>query len=86
LPQIQRLLETAQVEGLCQRHPRAAVVDALRATLAEARVQLRRGAGPPPDLDELVTRAADTLAAGACPALRHVINALAHRLNAANAP
>lgn len=75
MPQIQRLLETVEVEGLCRRHPRAAVVDALRATLADARLQLRRDAGPPPDLDELVTRAADTLAAEARPVLRRVINA-----------
>jgi len=74
LPQVQRLLETDEAERLCARFSRAAVVEALRATLEEARAALRV-AGPTPDATVLLQAAGLRLAAGRRPDLRRVINA-----------
>ncbi|MBV8681382.1 MAG: L-seryl-tRNA(Sec) selenium transferase [Caulobacteraceae bacterium] len=74
LPQVQKLLETPEVQALLKAHPHAAVVEALRAALGAARADLRSGAEPP-DAQTLARRAGDALAEGARPYLGRVINA-----------
>ena len=75
LPQIQRLMETAEAERLCARFSRTALVEALRATLDEAREALRADAAPALDAAALVDAAGLRLAKARRPALRRVINA-----------
>lgn len=73
LPSIDRLLSIPEGQDLTRRHGRAAVTDALRAALEEARQAVHRG-GTAPDGPAIASRAAETLEAWAESALRPVLN------------
>jgi L-seryl-tRNA(Ser) seleniumtransferase len=75
LPQVQRLLETQAAEALAARHGRAALVEALRGVLGEARRTVADGAGDAPDQAEILRRAAARLDDAGTAHLRRVINA-----------
>ena len=74
LPPMQRLLEQPEALRLAGLFSRAAVTEALRRVLTEARAALLAPDGPPepPNAAALLRRAADALGA---PGLRRVINA-----------
>ena len=73
LPSVDRLLSGVEGQALVARHGRAAVTDALRAALEDAREAVRRG-GAAPDGAAIASRAAEALEAGAQSALRPVLN------------
>ena len=73
LPSVDRLLSGVEGQALVARHGRAAVTDALRAALENAREAVRRG-GAAPDGAAIASRAAEALEAGAQSALRPVLN------------
>jgi L-seryl-tRNA(Ser) seleniumtransferase len=76
LPPMQRLLETAETESLCAAFGRAAVVAALRATLADIRERLIAGRlDEAPDAAALIADAAMWLALRSQRGLRRCINA-----------
>lgn len=75
LPQIQRLIETAERAGAARDVPRAWLVEALRRVLDGARAELKGGAAETPSPAELLRRAEAALAAAERPTLRRVINA-----------
>src|SRR5271165_7036224 len=75
LPQVQRLLETAEAAAVLARLPRPAVVDALRAALDAARADLRAGIGSPPSPASIVACAEQMLASAESPGLLRVLNA-----------
>ncbi|MGQ9365757.1 L-seryl-tRNA(Sec) selenium transferase [Azospirillum sp. A39] len=74
LPQVQRLLETADAGALVAAHGHRAVAAALRAELEDARAAIRAGAGAPAPA-ALLAAARARLAASRRPALRPAINA-----------
>ena len=73
LPSVDRLLSGVEGQALVARHGRAAVTDALRAALENAREAVRRG-GAAPDGAAIASRAAEALEAGAQSALRPALN------------
>ena len=73
LPSVDRLLSGVEGQALVARHGRAAVTDALRAALENAREAVRRG-GAAPDGAAIASRAAEALEAGAQSALPPVLN------------
>ena len=73
LPSVDRLLSGVEGQALVARHGRAAVTDALRAALENAREAVRRG-GAAPDGAASASRAAEALEAGAQSALPPVLN------------
>ncbi len=75
LPQVQRLLEAAEAQGLLARVPRPALTAALRAVLEQARAQHRSGEEALPAAPLLLARAEALLRADQAPVLRRVINA-----------
>ena len=60
LPSVDRLLSGVEGQALVARHGRAAVTDALRAALEDAREAVRRG-GAAPDGAAIASRAAQAL-------------------------
>jgi len=74
LPQIQRLIETAERAGAARDVPRASLVAALRRALDGARTELK-GAAEAPSPAEILRRAEAALEAAERPVLRRVINA-----------
>ncbi len=70
LPSVDRLLQSSAARALLTAYPRELIVDALRATLAEA-----RSGNASADVDVLVARAEARLAEILQPSLRPVINA-----------
>ncbi len=79
LPSVEKLLGHEQLAAACRDLPRVVVVDAVRATLAEARERLRRakraGQESAPDDTTLAALAAARARLDALPALRRVLNA-----------
>jgi L-seryl-tRNA(Ser) seleniumtransferase len=77
IPAIDRLLETARLDGLGADHPPARLTEALRAVVAEAREAVGEGRWPwdPADPAPYLQRARDWLTADATASLRPVINA-----------
>jgi L-seryl-tRNA(Ser) seleniumtransferase len=76
LPSVDRLLATEPLAAASRELPRALVVEAARATLAEARAALKRSRnGATPDANALATRAAERARSASRPALRRVLNA-----------
>jgi L-seryl-tRNA(Ser) seleniumtransferase len=76
LPQVQRLLETPVANSLCTEFGRTAVISALRATLAELREQISAGSlSDVPDIQTMLTRSSEKLAARRQRGLRRTINA-----------
>jgi L-seryl-tRNA(Ser) seleniumtransferase len=75
LPQVQRLLEIAEAQGLGAAHGRAALTGALRARLAELRMELARGTGAAPPAEAIVAQVAEALEQAGQGHLRRVINA-----------
>ena len=73
LPSVDRLLSGVEGQALVARHGRAAVTDALRAALENAREAVRR-VGAAPDGAAIASRAAEALEAGAQSALPPVLN------------
>lgn len=73
LPSVDRLLSGVEGQALVARHGRAAVTDALRAALENAREAVRRG-GAAPDGAAIASRAAEALETGAQSALRPALN------------
>ena len=73
LPSVDRLLSMPEGQDLIERHGRAAVTDALRIALEDARETVRQG-GAAPDGAAIASRAAEALEAGAESALRPVLN------------
>jgi L-seryl-tRNA(Ser) seleniumtransferase len=76
LPSVEKLLGHEALAGALGALPRAVVVDAVRATLAEARAALRtaRSGGSAPDPGALAERAAARARIAGTPALRRVLN------------
>ena len=74
LPSVDRLLQAAAAAGLESRFGRSLTLQALHATLDEAR-GLIRGGSPPPDEATLMAEAARRLEAWLAPTLRPVVNA-----------
>jgi L-seryl-tRNA(Ser) seleniumtransferase len=75
LPAVETLLRSAALEQALRALPRALVVDAVRAELAEQRARMRHGDGPMPDADALAARAATRAQGERQPVLRRVFNA-----------
>jgi L-seryl-tRNA(Ser) seleniumtransferase len=76
LPSVDRLLGTEPLAAACRELPRALVVEAARATLAEARKALQKSKnGAAPDATLLAEHAAARARVAAAPALRRVLNA-----------
>ncbi len=76
LPQVQRLLEMPEANALCASYGHAAVADALRDALADARGRIGGGElADAPDADLILDRAGAALADRARRGLRRVINA-----------
>ncbi|MDE2486911.1 MAG: L-seryl-tRNA(Sec) selenium transferase, partial [Alphaproteobacteria bacterium] len=75
MPQVQRVLETAEGERLSRRFPREQVVEAIRAALSDARERVLTAAEDPPQAPALADAAARRLEASGRPVLRRVINA-----------
>ena len=75
LPQVQKLLELPGASNLADRYGRAAVVEAFRAVLTQARGRLRNGSRAAPSADDVLSSARALLAEHAAPGLRRVINA-----------
>ena len=76
LPQVQRLLESAEAEALAAQYGRPALVEALRAVLHAVRQEIVAGARTaPPDAAAVLADAAARLEARSLPGLRRVINA-----------
>ncbi len=79
LPSVEKLLGHEQLAAACRDLPRVVVVDAVRATLADARERLRRakkaGQESAPDDTTLAALAAARARLDALPALRRVLNA-----------
>jgi L-seryl-tRNA(Ser) seleniumtransferase len=74
LPSVDRLLQADSVAGLVERHGRDLTIDALRATLDEARQAILRGESAPED-EVLITEATRRLVSAVRPSLYPVINA-----------
>lgn len=77
LPQVQRLLEAPAAQALLGVASRAAVANAIRAVLDEARAALLQGGGTtlPPDPAWVLARAGAALESARRPVLRRVVNA-----------
>ncbi len=76
LPSVEKLLGRDELVVACRDLPRVVVVDAVRATLAEARGQLRRTRnGSAPDAATLAAHTAARARLEALPTLRRVLNA-----------
>jgi L-seryl-tRNA(Ser) seleniumtransferase len=75
LPQLGKLLETAEAKALSAEYPRAAVADALRRRLALARQRIVRDPGERLGVSELFAAVREDLADAQRSALRQVINA-----------
>ena len=74
LPSVDLVLKTAVAERLCERFGRAALTDAVRAELDDARLAFRAGMTDPPGADEVVIRASARLEAAEQVSLRPVFN------------
>ncbi|MSQ23635.1 MAG: L-seryl-tRNA(Sec) selenium transferase [Chloroflexi bacterium] len=74
IPSLDRLLQASEARSLLESYPRHLVVDALRATLAEARAGTNGGLALLSD-EHLVAQANDRLGSQMRPSLRPVINA-----------
>jgi L-seryl-tRNA(Ser) seleniumtransferase len=74
LPAVDLVLKTAAAEALRARFGRAALTDAVRSALDEARAAARGGAPQVPGAEEIVARASARLEAADRPSLRPVFN------------
>jgi L-seryl-tRNA(Ser) seleniumtransferase len=74
LPSVDLVLKTAMAETLHARFGRAALTDAIRAELEEARAMVRAGIAPPPAPEDIAQRASLRLQASDRPSLRPVFN------------
>lgn len=74
LPSVDRLLQEAGAVALVERFGRPLTVEAVRASLEEARQRVRQG-GEPPGHQALLQRAEALLEAWLAPSLRPVVNA-----------
>lgn len=74
LPSVDLVLKTAAADLLRERFGRAALTDAVRAELDDARGACRAGMTEPPDPDQVAARAAARLEAMERPRLRPVFN------------
>ncbi len=74
LPSVDRLLKEAEAAVLVDRFGRSLVVEAVRASLEEARQRVRQG-GEPPGHQALLQRAEALLETWLAPTLRPVVNA-----------
>jgi L-seryl-tRNA(Ser) seleniumtransferase len=70
LPSVSALLETREMRALLERHPRTLVVEAIRDTLSELRLNARDA-----DSDDLAVAIAQRVEQSALPSLRPVFNA-----------
>ena len=75
LPAVESVLSHPDLAVALAAHPRALVVEAVRAELAAERDRLRRGGGAPAGPGEVAARAAQRAAAAHRPELRRVLNA-----------
>lgn len=76
LPSVEKLLGHETLAEALRELPRALVVDAVRATLADARTEMKRARnGSAPVADVLAERAAARARLDAAPALKRVLNA-----------
>jgi L-seryl-tRNA(Ser) seleniumtransferase len=76
LPQVQRLLELPAAESLCTQFGRTAVIDTLRNTLDELRNEIGTGVlTGAPDMQTIMVRCGNNLAARRRRGLRRTINA-----------
>jgi L-seryl-tRNA(Ser) seleniumtransferase len=74
LPSVDELLHSSSGQQLVQQYSRSMTLRAVRASIAQARTQIRRGA-PCPSSDELLTVAENLLDESQRPSLQPVINA-----------
>lgn len=74
LPSVDLVLKSAQADALRARFGRAALTDAVRAELDEARAAFRTGEASVPDAGQLATRAEARLERAARPSLRPLFN------------
>jgi len=74
LPSVDRLLQAAAADGVDRTFGRKLTLQALKATLAEARLLIRQG-GQPPAQAALLAAAVERLQGWVAPSLRPVINA-----------
>jgi len=74
LPAVDRVLKTDVASALGKRFGRAALTDAIRAELAEARAAIRAGARTPADAEEIAIGATARLEAAALSSLQPVFN------------
>jgi L-seryl-tRNA(Ser) seleniumtransferase len=75
LPAVETVLRHPALEAALRDLPRALVVEAVRAELAEERARLKARADGAPDADHIARRAAERAARERRPALRRVLNA-----------
>jgi len=75
LPAVEALLHHPALAAALRDLPRALVVEAVRAELADARAKLKSNGGAAPDADAIADRAAARAAREQRPALRRVLNA-----------
>src|SRR5580765_3068839 len=75
LPAVEALLHHPALAAALRDLPRALVVEAVRAELADARAKLKSNGGAAPDADAIADRAATRAAREQRPALRRVLNA-----------
>jgi L-seryl-tRNA(Ser) seleniumtransferase len=78
IPSVERILSSQAGQRLSSRFARGAVVDAVRAVLADVRERMKAGAAFEDgalEIDALATRAESTLRAGATRRARRVVNA-----------
>ena len=75
LPAVEKLLQHEALASALASLPRLLVLEAVRATLAEARAALRRRGAPAPDADVLARTAAVRATAASRPQLVRVLNA-----------
>jgi L-seryl-tRNA(Ser) seleniumtransferase len=75
LPAVETLLQQPTLEAALRDVPRALVVEAVRAELAEARAKLKSNGGAAPDVESIARRAAARATREQRPALRRVLNA-----------
>ncbi|HTK31489.1 MAG TPA: hypothetical protein VL332_05950, partial [Candidatus Saccharimonadaceae bacterium] len=74
LPAVEVLLGMEPLAAAARDVPRALVLEAARAEIAEERARLRKRAGAPADAPALAARAAARARAEARPSLRRVLN------------
>jgi L-seryl-tRNA(Ser) seleniumtransferase len=75
LPAVEAVLQHPAMTSLVESVPRALLVEAIRAELAELRARLKRDGGRPPDVEIIVEQVAARATAAGRPELRRVLNA-----------